>query len=464
MPRIPVYFVPRDYQLNIWDAFVEKRTHKRGALIWPRRHGKDLTCLNIMAYHALLIRPGNYYYFAPSYSQGEKIIWDGKTKEGTPFLSCFPGYPYTVDEDPTSTIKSIDRRKMKIHLTNGSMFQVVGASDEDSVVGTNPVGAVFTEFSVQNPRFWDYMLPILIENDGWALFAYTIRGRNHGWRLYEATKDDPNWHTEFRTVETGLHNGKRVVSDESIEQARRTGWPEDMIRQEFYNDPYASNIGAYYTLEMRKALEDGRIGTVPWIPEMPVHTSWDIGHGNRTVIWFFQVDNMSNINVIDLYAGNRVDSTHYFKVVRDKPYVYGTHFGPHDLRHKNFQTGKSNLEVALQHGLRFVVVPKLPVEEGISATASILHRCRFDAIKCDEGIEALRQYSREDTGVLDIYGKPIYRDTPKKDGSDDYADAFRYLAIAVDRFICNNYETGPDGEVVEINHNAFPDDYNCLEF
>lgn len=453
MTMIPTWFRPRDYQLPTWKTMVDDRKIKRACLVWPRRAGKDLTCLNIMAYHALVLRPGNYYYFAPSYAQGEKIIWDGKTKDGSPFLSVFPGYPNTQSEDPNSMIAAIDNRKMKIRLTNGSLFQVVGASEQDAIVGTNPVFCVFSEYSIQSPKFYDYMRPILLENDGIAMFTYTARGLNHGWRLYETTKDNPNWHTEFRTCETVLHDGKRIITDAMIEEERKAGMSDDMIRQEFYNDFYASNSGAYYASQMRAALEEGRIGNVPWRPELPVHTAWDLGRRDATAIWFFQVDYNGNVNIIDGFAMTGEGLPYYLKKLREKPYLYGTHFAPHDMKVADFSTNKSRLEIALQHGVRFHVLPKLDVQDGIDAARTLLPRCRFDKDKCFSGLEALRQYSKEESGLTDMYGMPIFRDQPKHDWTSHYADAFRYLSLAIDRVLCHTGYVDGNGEI-----HAFPDE------
>lgn len=461
--KIPTNFIPRDYQLPVWDALVVKKAVRRGLLLWPRRAGKDLTCLNILAYHALLERVGNYYYFAPTYAQGQKIIWDGKDRTGRPFLEVFPGYPKTRAEDPNSMIESIDKRAMKIHLVNGSMFQVIGCEDEDSIVGTNPVGCVFSEYSVMNPAAWDFVRPILVENGGWALFTYTARGMNHGWRLYNRTKNSKNWHTEFRTCETTLHDGKRVVTDEMIQEEIDAGMDEDLVRQEFYNDFYASNQGAYYSKQMRRALDEGRIALVPWTPHLPVYTAWDIGHRDATSIWFFQLDGYGNVNIIDTYTSVGQDIGHYIQELRKRPYTYGNHFGPHDMNNKNFQTGKSTLEVALSLGVRFIVVPKIGVSEGIDAARLLLPRCRFDAEKCADGLEALRQYCKEETGLTDMNGKPIFKESPKHDWTSHFADAFRYLAVAVDKIVCHNANSDINGDVVHLS-DVGDQDYDLFSF
>jgi phage terminase large subunit len=444
--KLPTFYVPRDYQLKAFNDAVNGG-HDRHLWLWPRRAGKDLTAMNVVAMWALTKRVGNYYYFLPTYSQGEKIIWDGRTKDGHHFLDVFP----------PETIAHVDNRKMKIKFTNGSLFQVVGASEADNVVGTNPVGCVFSEYSIQDPRFWDYISPILVENGGWAIFTYTARGLNHGWRLYEQNKDNSDWFVELRTCETVIHNGQRVITEDILNRERRAGKSEDFLRQEYYNDFLASNTGAYYAKQMRDLLEAGRIGEIPWSAEYQVHTAWDLGVRDATAIWFFQVDHCGNVNVIDYYMATGEGMTHYFKVLKQKPYSYGSHFGPHDLKQRSFETGRSRLEVALQHGIRFQPVPKLDIADGIEAVRALLPKCRFDAKKCFTGLEALRQYTKEETGMLDMYGKPIYREQPKHDWASDPADAFRYLAIAIESVMGYNGIVDANGEVTQMPDKAIDD-------
>jgi phage terminase large subunit len=58
---------------------------------------------------------------------------------------------------------------MKLFYKNGSLFRIVGMDNLDSIVGTNPIGTVWSAYSLQNPKGWDFIRPILTENGGWAL-------------------------------------------------------------------------------------------------------------------------------------------------------------------------------------------------------------------------------------------------------------------------------------------------------
>jgi len=166
-------------------------------------------------------RVGVYYHCFPEYNQGRKILWDGIDKEGRRFL----------DHIPKQLIKAQNKTEMKIELTNGSIWQIIGADSYDSLVGPNPVGLIPDEWAVSDkyPRAWDYFRPILAENGGWAVFPYTPRGRNHGFTLYQMAQRNPEWFCQLLTVED-----TQAIGRADIEAERDAGMSEDMIQQEFY--------------------------------------------------------------------------------------------------------------------------------------------------------------------------------------------------------------------------------------
>lgn len=404
---VPVDWRPRHYQMPLW-SFMEGGG-KRAVCVWHRRAGKDSTALNWTVVSAFK-RPGIYWHLLPTYNQGRKIVWDGRTKEGKAFRDAWP----------KDAIKSENNTEMKLELENGSLWQVVGTDNVDRLVGANPVGCVFSEYSLQDPRAWDYVRPILAENGGWALFIYTPRGRNHGHDIIEMSKRNPKWFSQVLSVED-----TKVLSAEVIQEERDAGMPEEMVQQEYFCSFDAGLVGSYYGSQMAKALEDERITAVPYEPRLDVITVWDIGVGDSTAIWFYQIHGFE-IRCIDYYENSGEGLPHYVGVLRDKDYLYGTHYGPHDLEVRDFTTGKSRKDTAAGLGIKFRIVPKLSLEDGIDAVRSILRRCYFDAEKCKRGIEALRQYKKSWNDKM-----RCYNDHPDHDWSSHAADAFRYLAISM---------------------------------
>ena len=85
-----------------------------------------------------------------------------------------------LDHIPAELIDHKNNTEMSVFFKNDSLYQVVGTDNTDLLVGTNPVGCIFSEYSLHDPSAWNYIRPILAENGGWALFIYTARGKNHG--------------------------------------------------------------------------------------------------------------------------------------------------------------------------------------------------------------------------------------------------------------------------------------------
>ncbi len=184
---LPHKFEPRKYQLpflRAWDS-----GYKRLILVGHRRLGKDkMVFANLPK--KMMERVGTYFYFLPTYTQAKKVIWTGADKDGFRFLDHFP----------KEIVKDRNETEMRVTLTNGSILQLVGADNIDRVVGTNPIGVVFSEYSLMKPDVWNLISPILAENGGWAVFVYTPRGQNHAYELLLNGQKNPNWFVEVLPV------------------------------------------------------------------------------------------------------------------------------------------------------------------------------------------------------------------------------------------------------------------------
>lgn len=417
MPEItlPMHdFRPRNYQMPLWDYWINKGG-KRAVAVWHRRAGKDIISLNGTIVK-MVERVGLYWHVLPTYQQGRKIIWDGVDGQGHPYLSYFPGELVARTRDDLMMVK----------LANGSVYQVVGGDQPDRLVGSNPVGVIMSEYSLHNPECWDLIRPILVENGGWAVFIYTPRGHNHGLDLLKQAQEGEDWFWEKLSIEdTRRHDGTPIVTDQAVEEERRSGMPEELIKQEFYVDFNAPLVGAYYGDQLDLAEQEGRIGDVPWNKQLPVYTAWDLGMSDAMIIWFFQIDG-GYANFIDYYAGSGAGLEHYAKMLEKKPYIYKHHYAPHDIAVREIGTGKSRLEVGYKLGINFRIAPKLSLEDGINACKMILTRCRFDEGRCRHGIEALRQYSRQYDRKNRIWGS-----RPLHNWASHPADAFRYAVTSM---------------------------------
>jgi hypothetical protein len=410
--NLPHHFEARDYQLPILRAF--DNGYKRILQLWHRRSGKDKTDINIIA-KEMAVNLGIYYYFYPTYTQGRKALWDGIGRDGFKYIDHFP--KELLDGKPNDT-------EMKLKYKNGSLFQVIGTDDVDRIVGTNPRGCVFSEYSLQNPKGWNYIRPILAENKGWAIFNFTPRGKNHGFDLYELAKTNPKWFVSKLTVDD-----TNVLTNEDIEEERKSGMTEDMIQQEYYCSFTAAIQGAYYWKEYDKAEKDKRFTNVPYDDSIPVYTVWDLGISDAMSIGFFQIVG-KEVHMIDYYEKSNEGFPHFAKVLQDKGYVYGKHFMPHDVRARELATGKTRLETAESHlgKDKISVVPNIGVQDGIDAGRSLFNRLWVDSTKCHEWITLIPQYTKDYDE-----DRKIFKNTPLHDWTSHGADMYRYAAIVIDK-------------------------------
>lgn len=408
-------FDPRGYQLDVLQALDSGK--KRAVMVWHRRAGKEVVCFNYMVRQAFWHRVGTYVYFFPTTRLGRRILWDGMNKDGKRFIS------YVPDEIMKGRP---NEQEMKIKLINGSIIQIIG-TDMIENVGVNPVGLVFSEFSLQDPKAWTYTRPILRENGGWAIFNFTPRGRNHAYDMYLMAKNNPDWFCQKLTIEdTG------VLTKEDIEKERIEGMSEQMIQQEYYCDFEQGAEGAYYAKLLNKAEVEGRITNVPFDSQYGVSTFWDLGVGDETVILFVQVKGQE-IHLIDMYRNDGEALSHYINVIKDKErnkgYNYSAHWAPHDIEVRDLTQGaRTRRQIARELGVNFRVVAKMPIAEGIELARGIFPRLWIDSQNCTYFVKCMENYHKHFNEKLNVYS-----DRPVHDWSSHTADSFRYMAIALNK-------------------------------
>lgn len=412
----------RHYQLPALQRLVEGA--KRNVWVWHRRSGKDLTAWNWMIYKALT-EVGGYYYFLPTYKQAEKVIWHNFTKDGKRFLDFIPRE--AIKGKPNDT-------DLRISLVNGSIIQLIGADNFDGNVGASFKGAVFSEYSVMDDRGWKFMSPIAVESGAWVIFVFTPRGDNHGYKMHldalrEIDSGNQRWSHSLLTVEdTG------TLSPEDLAEERRNQ-PEALFLQEYYCRFDVANTGTVFGTQIENARREGRVCKVPYDPSLPVHTAWDLGVADPTAVWFFQRDYMST-RVIDYYEQARGGLEDHVGYLRTKPYVYGTHFWPHDMAVKEFGSGRTRFDTACDLGLRNgIIVPKWPKEEQFHAGRNLLPVCYFDEVRTELGVGKLGKY-----GFNFNEGTGEYSKQPKDNQNSHAADAFMVCSVAHDLgYVENDY-------------------------
>ena len=422
---IPYNFTWRDYQEPIFTAI--DNWVKRVIMVRHRRAWKDKTCFNLIVKKAME-EIWTYYYVFPTYSQGKKALWDWIDKDGWK----------TIKHIPDEIINRKNDTEMKVELKNGSIIQIIWSDNVDSIVWTNPIGIVFSEYSLQSPAVWDFLRPILAENGWWAIFNFTPRWDNHAKELLDMAKENPSRMVSIQTVDDTKAIAPEVLESERQEIIQKNG-SDAIFQQEYYCSFDAWINGSFYA-EILTQLENAWHRTVvPYDPWLDVFTVWDLGINDSTSIVFWQMF-WKEIRVIDHYENNWEWLSHYVWVLRDKGYRYGTMRLPHDAQARSLQTWKTVEEKMYEYWFNDVqIVPRLWVLDWINSVRAILPRCYFDKEKTDRLWKCLKNYHKE----LDEKRQSFK--WPEHDRSSHSSDAFRYLAVVVETYDWTNQK----GKIIE---------------
>lgn len=401
-----ILFKPRPVQEEIFNSL--KRFN---VLVCHRRMGKTVLCINILIRAALEgDKPDQRFaYIAPLFRQAKQIAWDYLKQ----YTNDIPGRKFYEND-------------LRVDLPNGAKIQLFGADNPDALRGMYLDGVILDEYAQMRPGLWGSVIrPLLTDRQGFGIFIGTPQGHNEFYELYLNARDgfkdiDGNRHADatwkafmYKSTETG------VIDEAELSSAKREMTAAE-FDQEFECSFEAQIRGAYFAADIALAEEEGRIGNVPYDRAIPVHTAWDIGIGDSTVIWYFQLIGQE-IHWIDYYEDSGKPLSEYVQELQEHDYVYGEHYLPHDIRARELLAGKSREDV-LQDLLNYQcrVVENHKIDDGISNVRNKLPKCWFDRQKCSRGIEALRQYRHE----FDE-NQGVFKNRPLHNWASHPADAFR---------------------------------------
>jgi phage terminase large subunit len=417
---LPNNWSPRQYQLPVFDYFA--KGGKRAFLLWHRRSGKDDLALHLTACQAMQ-RVGNYWHMLPAYSQCRKALWEA--------INPRTGKRRIDEAFPDEICETKRGQDMFIRFINGSSWQALGSDNFDSLVGSPPVGLVFSEYALADPRAWAYLRPIIADNNGYALMITTPRGKNHAYQLYNYALENPDdWFCSKVTAATSGVFTEESLAREKAELISEYGVDEGeaIFNQEYFVDFQGAQAGSYFGSLMNEMDYDGRIGIVTYNPNLPVSTGWDIGVGDAMAIVFVQ--NIGNERrVIDYWEASGESLQSAIQVLKSKPYVYEQHCMPHDINVRVWSdNAKTRYQTALELGVRPITLVKRPKSVGdrVHIVRSALPTMLMDRKKCSVLIEHLKSYKKKWNPVLKMWG-----DTPEHGPESHGVDALGTLLEGV---------------------------------
>ena len=400
---IKIPYTPRKHQ-----AFLHNKISKNrwSVLVCHRRFGKTVCMINHLIRSALLSKQKNprYAYISPTFKQSKSIAWD--------YMKQFTAkIPYT----------KFNETELRVDLPNGARITLLGAENSDGLRGIYLDGCVIDEYAnVHSKLFPEIIRPALSDRKGYCVFIGTPQGMNNNfYELYQHAQGADDWFNYIAKA-----SDTKIVDPEELVKAKEV-MGDKKYQQEFECDWIANIEGSIYNDVLVKMEDNKQITRVPYDPSLPVSTAWDLGVADHSSIIFYQQLGRA-INIIDYHEERGQGLPHYIQMLKQKEYVYKEHFAPHDIEVTEFGNGKTRREVAYQLGIRFKVVPKLPLEDGIHATSMTLPKCWIDTDHCKKLIDALRHYHRKY-----IDKNRMFRSKPVHDWSSHACDAMRYLSVGL---------------------------------
>jgi len=358
-----------------------------------------------------------YWHVMPSLKQAKMVAWDMLKEIAQPI----PGI-------------KVNNSELEVTYPNGNKLRLLGADDPDSLRGPGLSGLSLDEYSqIPQHAFGEVLSKALADHLGYCIFSGTIKGHDQLFRIYESGRQQDDWYCVWQDIDTSLATEAgptvtaltRAMEDDRklVQQGVMT---QDEFDQEWYLSAEAAIKGTWFGTELERARKEGRIARVPYDEALPVDTDWDLGISDAMAIWFSQSLRSGEVRLIDYYENAGEGFPHYIKLLREKPYVYGKHYPPHDIALREYGTGKSRRETARALGLKFEEPQPATrsLIDDIDSARGMLSRCWFDEERCRPGLEALRNYRK-------VFNQRIgeFTGTPVHNWASHGSDAFRGLAV-----------------------------------
>lgn len=392
-----------------------------------------------------LLQHRQYGHILPMLGQAKSVAWEPLKR----IAAVIPGATPNESELSIKYRRQDKVSRKAIAVTgalnpdsNSSTVRLFGADNPDAFRGLPFSGVAYDEYSQQPPNIHgEVVSKALADHLGYGIFEGTIKGKNQLYRTYEAAKGDPEWFSLWQDVDVTLatEEGATITAirrsmQDDLRQIEMGLMLQSEYDQEWYLSPSAAIKGAYYGKLLEAAIKERRVGVVPYDPALNVHDVWDLGKGPRMSVGMFQRYGRS-LQMIDYHQGIESDGIpQVIAELKKRPYVWGKHFAPHDVRATDLSTGKTRIETAQGLGWAFEVVPEIGVDNGIEAGRLVFPRLWIDERKCQLFIDAIGQYRQEWDEK-----KGMFRDLPLHDWTSHPADMYRYAAVVEDQMTNETY-------------------------
>lgn len=260
-----------DYKPHPKQKEVHSDPSRFKALNWGRRTGKSTLAIH-ETFKQAINKKGRYWIISPTYKQSKNIYWRS-----------------LINQLPLEDIKR-NETELIMTLPNGSLIELKGADQPDSLRGAGIQGVILDEYAFMKPDVWEEIIrPMLLDSKGWAIFISTPNGFNHFYELSEVAKDKKNWEYFHATTYDNPY-----IDKEELDQEREHTDP-DTFAQEYLGE-FKKVKGLVYPTFSR----DIHVVTSDAVPtDGTKYAGIDFGFTNPTAMLFAIVDYDNNWYIYD---------------------------------------------------------------------------------------------------------------------------------------------------------------------
>lgn len=421
--RVPINFDPRKYQREALAAL--DRGVKLAIWCWARRGGKDFTAFGY-AVKKMVETPMNVVLVFPTKEQGMRSFWNNVENDGF----------RTIEHIPKSLIARQDNNNMRIVLKNGSVFEVMGATDPDALRGANAKLYIFSEFVDIDSVAYDVIVPVVENNGGQVIIQSTpkidgVSGATFKMMYDDAVKDMQKNGENSREY-ASMVLASEYLSPDALERLRqkaiRKYGNDFFFRQEFLCDWGQASSTSYYGAALGLLETQKRLGLFPYDPAYPVFTAWDLGTSDSTAITFFQYIN-KKVRIINYYETHDIGYAPIVAYLGTLGYNYGHHFLPHDGSVREASDATQRIYKLQDLGLiNSSLLTREGKEDGIRMAVEEIAKAEINEATTDMLVRKLRLYKRKFNPFTGDYEGPEHKT------ESHAADSIRYLFTAIRQF------------------------------
>src|SRR3990172_7244671 len=296
---------------------------------WHRGSGKGIGSVALLVIEGFQ-RPAQHIHVSPTFRKCREDLWDAiDADSGLPYLALIPPELIVAKNENELTITMQTRVPGKV-----SHLMFMSADEPNRLRGVHPATAILDEYALwgDGGEGLRVLRPAIERARGTLIVTSTPKGStNHYAALWRAVEQDPEWWCSLKTIEdTHGHDGQPLIPVSVVEQERKEGVEEAWLRQEYYCDFASAMLGSYFGELLDRMEREGRVGDFPWHPENVVHTGWDLGVHDSTVVTVWQ-DQGPWRDLIDEMEFQGLHLGEILSRVRQKPYNFDKWIGPADI-------------------------------------------------------------------------------------------------------------------------------------